>query len=220
MKKKVIIFGINDFAGLANYYISSDSDYEVCGFSVSKDFMPVDNIFNGLQVVNFDFVESYFNPKDYYFFAPMSASKMNKTREAIYHAIKAKGYQFISYVSTKATVLSNEIGENCFILENNTIQPFVTIGNNTVIWSGNHIGHHTSIRDHVMITSHVVISGHCEIENNCFLGVNSTVSNGVKLADGTLVSLASVIERNTSAWSVYKGNPAEKLSIPSYRIRL
>ena len=220
MKKKVIIFGINDFAELANFYLGSDSNYEVSGFSVTKEYMPENNLFKELPVVDFEFIEHLFNPNDYYFFAPLAASKMKKFREKIYYSIKAKGYQMISYISNKATVLTKDIGENCFILEDNTIQPFVKIGDNVVIWSGNHIGHHTFLKNHVTITSHVVISGHCEIGNNCFLGVNSTISNGVKLADGTLVSLASVIEKNTSAWSVYKGNPAEKLSIPSYRVKL
>ena len=71
---------------------------------------------------------------------------------------KKKGYDFYSYVSPKATVLTNKIGENCFILEDNTIQPFVEIGNNCVLWSGNHIGHHGKIDDHVFITSHCVVS--------------------------------------------------------------
>ena len=53
----------------------------------------------------------------------------------------------------------HEIGENCFIFEDNTIQPFVKIGDDVVLWSGNHIGHHAEIGDHCFISSHVVISG-------------------------------------------------------------
>ena len=43
-------------------------------------------------------------------------------------------------------------GDNCFILEDNTIQPFVRIGNNVTLWSGNHIGHDSVIDDHCFIT--------------------------------------------------------------------
>lgn len=218
--KKVIIFGVNDFAELANYYINFDTDYEVVGFSVSKEYIPVSKKFCELPVVDFMDVEKFFSPSEYYFFAPMAPAKMNKIRERIYSEIKSKGYEFISYISSKATVLTKVIGENCFILEDNTIQPFVDIGSNSVIWSGNHIGHHSKVADNVTITSHVVISGHCEIGKNCFLGVNSTISNSVKLAEGTLVSLATVIENDTDPWSVYKGNPAEKFLIPSDRVRL
>jgi hypothetical protein len=53
------------------------------------------------------------------------------------------------------------VQENAFILEDNTIQPFVRIGPNVTLWSGNHIGHHSTVEDHVFIASHVVVSGVC-----------------------------------------------------------
>ncbi len=37
------------------------------------------------------------------------------------------------------------------LLEDNTIQPFVSIGNVT-LWSGNHIGHHSTIHDHYSVS--------------------------------------------------------------------
>jgi sugar O-acyltransferase (sialic acid O-acetyltransferase NeuD family) len=147
----------------------------------------------------------------------MTGRGMNKNRERIYLEAKAKGYEFISYVSSKATTFGNEIGENCFILEDNTIQPFTTIGNNVVLWSGNHIGHHGQIKDHVFFTSHVVMSGHCVIEPYCFFGVNSTIRDYLTIAEGTLVGMASAITKSTEAWGVYVGNPAEKRAIPSYK---
>ena len=66
------------------------------------------------------------------------------------------------------------------------MQPFVEIGDDVVMWSGNHIGHHTIVKDHVMVTSHVVISGACTIEPYCFFGVNSTVRDETIVARETL----------------------------------
>ena len=140
----------------------------------------------------------------------MSPVKMNKLREAVYNDIKAKGYELISYISTKATICHNEIGDNCFILEDNTIQPFTKIGNNVVLWSGNHIGHHSVIEDHVMFTSQVVMSGHCKIEKYSTLGVNSTLRDGVIISEGTFVAMGACITKNTEPWCMYKGNPAMK----------
>lgn len=141
----------------------------------------------------------------------MTASKMNHNRRALYEEGKSRGYSFISYVSSKATVLTSHIGENCFILEDNTIQPFVRIGNNVVLWSGNHIGHHSTIHDHVFFTSHIVLSGHCIVEEHCFFGVNATVRDAVTIAEGTLVAMGAVITKSTKAWDVYLGNPAKAL---------
>ena len=59
------------------------------------------------------------------------------------------------------------------IMEHNTIQPYVTIGENTILWSGNHVGHHTQIGKNVFIASHAVISGSVIVGENSFIGVNA-----------------------------------------------
>lgn len=207
---KIIIFGTQDFAELAHFYLENDSEHEVVAFCVNEAYLPENKSFKGLPVVPFETVEINFPTTEYQFFAPMSPTQMNRVREKVYHSIKAKGYQLISYISSKATWFNNPIGDNCFIFENNTIQPFVTIGNNVILWSGNHIGHHSIIKDHVMFTSHVVLSGHCVVENYCTLGVNSTIRDGVTLAEGTFVAMAASITKNTDEWGFYKGNPALK----------
>jgi sugar O-acyltransferase (sialic acid O-acetyltransferase NeuD family) len=144
---------------------------------------------------------------------------MNRDRERVFVDIKTKGYRMVSYLSSRATSFNNEIGENCFILEDNTLQPFTRIGNNVVLWSGNHIGHHGRIQDHVTITSHVVMSGHCDIGAYSFLGVNATLRDGICIGEGTFVAMAAAVMKNTEPWSVYKGNPATKLEMPSTRLK-
>lgn len=207
---KIIIFGIQDFAELAHYYLENDSEHEVVAFCVNNQYLPENKFFKGLPILPFETIEKEFSIKEFKFFAPMSPQQMNRQRESVYHAIKTKGYEMISYVSSKATLFDNPIGDNCFILENNTIQPFTSIGNNVVLWSGNHIGHHSIIKDHIMFTSHVVLSGHCIIENYCTLGVNATIRDGLTIAEGTFVAMAASVIKNTEPWSMYKGNPAIK----------
>lgn len=213
---KVIIFGILDTAQLAHFYFKHDSDHEVIAFSVSKEYLSDSITFNGLPIIPFEDVENVYNPSDYHFFAPMTARKMNRLRESIYYQIKGKGYNCVSYVSSKATVFPHtEIGENCFILEDNTIQPFTPIGNNVVLWSGNHIGHHGEIKDHVFFTSHVVLSGHCIVEPYCFFGVNSTIRDHIHVAEGSLIAMGSCVTKDTEPWGVYKGSPARKSKVLS-----
>jgi len=208
---KVVIFGVQDFASLAHFYLKHDSEHEVVAFSVSEDYMPADAMFEGLPVVPFEQVESRYPAGDFHFFAPMSHRRMNGLRAEVYAGIKAKGYELISYVSSKATRFpGSPIGDNCFILEDNTIQPYVEIGNNVVMWSGNHIGHHSVIKDHVLFTSHVVLSGHCVVEPFSFFGVNATIRDNAHIAEGTLVAMAAAVTRDTEPWGVYKGSPAKK----------
>jgi sugar O-acyltransferase (sialic acid O-acetyltransferase NeuD family) len=208
---KIIVFGVLDTAELAHYYLTHDSEHEVAAFTINRQYIEHDS-FKGVPVVAFEDVETIFSPSEYSFFAPMTGRNMNRNREGIYNEAKAKGYQFISYISSRATIFDKSvIGENCFILEDNTIQPFTTVGNNVVMWSGNHIGHHGQIKDHVFFTSHVVLSGHCVVESYSFFGVNSTIRDYTPIAQGTLVGMGSAITRETEEWGIYIGNPAKKV---------
>lgn len=208
---RIIVFGTRDLASLAHFYLQQDSPHEVVAFSTTKAFLPQERHFEGLPVVAFEDVERQFAPDTHRFFAPMSHQGMNRRREEIYRRIKSKNYRLISYVSSLATSFSNvEVGENCFVLEDNTIQPFVRIGDNTVLWSGNHIGHHSVIGDHVFFTSHVVLSGRCRVENHAFLGVNSTIRDGVRIGEGSLIGMGACVTGDTDPWSVYMGVPAKR----------
>lgn len=207
---KVVIFGLLDTAELAHWYLINDSEHEVVAFCVNDKYKDRTD-FRGLPVVSFEEIEKIYPPEDFKLFAPMTGRKMNQLREKVYIDGKKAGYNYISYISSKATVCGNEIGENCFILEDNTLQPFTKIGNNIVMWSGNHIGHHGEINDHVFFTSHVVLSGHCSVDSYCFFGVNATIRDYSHLAKGTLLSMGSnLVAQKTEEWGVYVGNPAVK----------
>lgn len=205
---KIVVFGTEKNAQLANYYLENDSEHEVVAFTVHERLCNAEE-YCGKPVIPFEDITNSYPPKEYKLFAPLSGKGLNKIRESVYIEGKEKGYGFISYISSKATVLTNHIGENCFILEDNTIQPFVKIGNNCVLWSGNHIGHHSVVHDHVFFTSHIVISGQCEIESYSWFGVNSTIRDKLKIAEGSLIGMASCITRNTAPYTIYLGVPGK-----------
>ena len=139
---------------------------------------------------------------------------MNRDRQRFYNEAKAKGYHLISYVSSRAILCNNCIGDNCFILEGVNIQPFATVGNNTVIWCYSHIGHHTSVGNNVFISG-AGVSGRCTIGDNSYISANAVIDANVTLAEGTLAGIASVISRDTKPWSIYTGHPARKRKISS-----
>ena len=145
---------------------------------------------------------------------------MNKLRQQKYHEAKQKGYQLVSYISSKATVLCppEDIGDNCFILENNTIQPFVKVGNNVTIWSGNHIGHHSHIGDHCFITSHCVIAGNVTIHDYCFIGINATINNEITIHERAFIGPNAWINKNVEARQVVLGNPSRISTVSSDKL--
>jgi sugar O-acyltransferase (sialic acid O-acetyltransferase NeuD family) len=200
---QLIIFGTGDIAQIANYYFEIDSAHEVVAFCVNQAYVTATE-FEGKPVVAFEDITKIYPPSAYKMFIAMSYAKLNKTRAEKYHQAKALGYELVSYLSSKATYLSQfEHGDNCFIFEDNTIQPFVKIGSNVTLWSGNHIGHHSTIEDHNFISSHVVISGHCLIKSYCFLGVNATLHNNVTIETENLIAAGATIAKSTHEKEVY-----------------
>jgi UDP-3-O-[3-hydroxymyristoyl] glucosamine N-acyltransferase len=108
------------------------------------------------------------------------------------------------------------MGDNVFIFEDNTIQPFVKMGSNIVMWSGNHIGHHSVLGNHLFISSHVVISGHCTVGDYCFFGVNSTVGNNINIGKDCLIGAGCLIVKDTGDGKLFKGTPAKADEISVY----
>ena len=100
------------------------------------------------------------------------------------------------------------------------MQPYVEIGNNVILWSGNHIGHHSVINDHNFISSHVVISGHCIIEENCFIGVNSTFAHKLTIKKETLIGAGAILAKNTEEKGIYVPPKSVKLDKTSDQIKL
>lgn len=219
MKKPLVIFGAGDIAQLAHFYFSTDSGYEVVAFTVDSSYR-TGNSFCDLPVVAFEELDKQYNPGKYAVFIALSYSKLNALRKNKYLAVKALGYQLASFVSSRATVLNEgRIGENCFIFEDNTIQPFVTIGNNVTLWSGNHIGHHSTIKDHCFIASHVVVSGGVEIGEQCFIGVNATLRDHIKIGEKCVIGAGALLLADAEPEGVYMGAATERSRIPSSRLR-
>lgn len=219
MKKTLVIFGTGDIAQLAHYYFSTGSEYEVTAFAVDANYIR-DSEFCGLPVVEFEGVANKYSPENYDFFIALSYSKLNAIRKEKFLAAKEKGYKLASFISSRATVLNDgKIGENCFVLEDNTIQPFVRIGNNVTLWSGNHIGHHSIIRDHTFIASHAVISGGVEIGEQCFVGVNATLRDHIKIGDRCVVGAGALLLADAAPEGIYIGTATERSKVPSTRLR-
>lgn len=219
MKKPLVIFGTGDIAQLAHYYFITDSSYEVVAFTVDVNYIN-ESEFCGLPVVAFEDVAKNYPPDSYDFFVALSYSKLNAVRKEKFLAAKEMGYKLVSYISSRATVLNEgSIGENCFIFEDNTVQPFVTIGNNVTLWSGNHIGHHSVIHDHTFIASHVVISGGVEIGEQCFIGVNATLRDHIKIGDRCIVGAGALLLADAAPEGVYIGTATERSKVPSARLR-
>jgi sugar O-acyltransferase (sialic acid O-acetyltransferase NeuD family) len=217
-KKKLVIIGDGETAELAYEYFTSDSDYEVNAFVVEQQYLSKTSLFN-IPVIPLEELKTRFSPDIYDVFVAVSYTKLNRVRKKLFYEVKCMGYKCASYISSHAFVWRGvEIGENCFIFENNVIQYKVRIGNNVTLWSGNHIGHRSIIHDNCFISSHVVVSGYCEIGKNCFLGVNSCLADNIKIAEDCFIGMGAVVNNNTEIGRIYQGSPAQPHKISVYKI--
>ncbi|RUL70914.1 acetyltransferase [Dyella choica] len=208
MPKPLVLIGAGEFAQIACEYFQHDSDYEVRAFSVEREYLKQPTLMDR-PVVALESLQADYPPDEVDVFVAVPASQLNRLRTRLYQQAKAKGYRFARYISSRAFVWRNaEVGENSFIFENNVIQPFVRIGNNVVLWSGNHVGHRTVVHDHVFVASHAVISGYCEIGEHSFVGVNATFNDHVKVAPDCVIGSGALVVKDTEPGKVYVGSPA------------
>ena len=194
--KDLIIFGNGKIAEVVFYYAKNECNLNVLAFTVDREFVK-NNSFHGLPLIPFDEIESQFSPSDFAIFVAIGYQDLNKLRESKYKEAKAKGYEIINVISSKANLPENvKIGENCFIMPPSLVHPHVVIGNNTFVWSGAMIGHHSVIGDHCWLTSCCNISGVVSTGDNCFFAVNATVGHGVKIGSGCFIGANALITKN------------------------
>src|SRR6266566_3313088 len=123
----LVIFGAGD--------IARHSRHSVVAFTVDRAYRQADT-FLDLPLVDFEDIASAFPPSRFGMFIALSYAKMNHVRADKYTQARALGYTLATYISSKCTWLTDHLpGDNCFILEDNTIQPFVRIGSDVTLWS-------------------------------------------------------------------------------------
>lgn len=204
---KIIIFGTKEVSCLAKYYFEKDSIHDPFCFCENESYIK-ESFVEGFPVISFEEIENHlYSNKDYAFFVPLYDNQIRKNKA---EEVKSKGYELVNYISSKSIVLTNQIGENCFIMENNVVQPYVKIGNNNIFWSGNHIGHHSVIKNNIFFSSHVVLSGNCLVEDYCWFGVNSCIRDNITISEGSFISMGSVVTKKTKSYKKYTGNPARE----------
>lgn len=216
---KIVVFGAGQIAELAEFYFTHDSPHEVAAFVVDGAYLQ-ETSFCGRPVVATEEVAAQFAPTDHGAFVAVSYAKINAVRTEKLTAMRALGYDIVSYVSSRATTFAGfSPGANAFILENNTIQPFARVGENVTLWSGNHIGHHSVIEDNVFIASHIVISGGVTIGRNTFIGVNATLRDHITVGERCVIGAGACVMKDLDDEAVVPAPTTEPAPIKSSRLR-
>jgi sugar O-acyltransferase (sialic acid O-acetyltransferase NeuD family) len=200
---RIVIFGIGRGADVATRYLRDDSPHEVVAYTVDDAYADRKE-FMGRPVIPFSRVESEIPPGESQMFVPLGFQGMNALRAEKFAEARKKGYSLASYVSSRVSAWEMpKVGENCFILEGNVFNYDVTVGDDVVLWSANHVGDLSVIGDHAWLSSHVVLSGEVTVGAYSFLGVNATVSNHVRVGERSYIGANTLITQDTAPDSVY-----------------
>ena len=214
----VVIAGTGTMAEVVAKYFSAGSPYEVVAFAATREFI-TEPEFHRRPVVDFaELASGPYGPSAAKMFVAIGYARMNRTRARFYREAKQMGYELVSYIHPSVPLWpSNEIGDNVFIFEDNTIQPFVSIGADTILWSGNHIGHHSQIGEHCFISSHVVVSGKCQVGDYSFIGVNSTLRDGISVGKGCFLGAGTLLAKSAADGALFAPEATEPHKISAAR---
>ena len=217
-RERLILIGTGAFAQVAYEYFTHDSPYEVVGFSVEKEFFDAPALF-GVPVVPFEELTERFAPEDHHFFVAITYLGLNKVRARLYDLARGQGYRAASYVSPEAFVWNNvQLGEHCFVFEKAVIQPFATVGDDVIFWSGCFIGHHSTIANHCFVAAHSAVNGTAAVGDYSFLGANSTIANHVSVAGNCIVSAGSHVMSDVEEGQVVLGTWRKKTLTSTSRL--
>lgn len=212
MTKPVVIFGNSTFASLAWYCLTHDSPSQVEAFTVDRAYLQ-EPTHEGLPVVPFEDLPSHYAPSEVRLLIPLGYAHINSLRKERYLQAKALGYEFISYISSRASTWPDlKVGENCLIYEHAIIQPFARLGDNVIIRSGAHISHHCEVGSHSFIAAGACFGGNATTSEQVFVGLGAILRDGIHLAERSFIGAGAVVVANTEADGVYLGNPARKIT--------
>jgi sugar O-acyltransferase (sialic acid O-acetyltransferase NeuD family) len=212
---KIIVFGLGQTSEIVDYYLSHDSAHQVVAYTVDEDHIQQES-HKGKPVVPFEQVQETYPPVDYEMFIAIGYADLNKIREKKYIAAKVKGYTLVSYISSRAGLFTDTpVGDNCFILEHQSVQPFSRIGNNCFVWGGTLIAHHATIRDHCWIASEASIAGNSTVGERCFLGINSTIGHMVDIGNDCVIGAGALVTKSAPDGTVFITKSTEPYKLNS-----
>lgn len=220
MSRDLVIFGTRQIAEVLGWYFEHESDYRVVAYTVDGAFLK-ESTFQDRPVVPFEEITQRFPPETHDMFVAISYQKMNRIRSEKFSAAVEAGYMLAHHVSPQARVWDRLVVKpNTFIMEHNVIQPFSQIGQDTILWAGNHIGHHATIGDHCFLASHIVVSGAVSVGDYTFIGVNATLRDGINVGPRCLIGAGALLLEDTQPEQVFMAERTQPSRVPSSRVRI
>ena len=168
----------------------------------------MNNEFYGLPVFPFEHIQDFVDINNTEFVLGLGYSQMNRVREEKFNECKERGYIVHTFISPKAIVYTDKIGEGSIIMPGVYIGPYSNIGVGNVIRANSVLSHHDNVGNFNWIADGCIFGGGVSVDNNSFVGLGSTIRNEISIANYTFIGAHSYLSRNTMPESVLMGVPA------------
>jgi sugar O-acyltransferase (sialic acid O-acetyltransferase NeuD family) len=215
--QQLVIFGVKNFAEIAHYYFTHDSDHAVAAFTVDGAYLR-ESTCAGLPVVPFEELERHFPPEQYGMFVAVGIGGVNARRAAKVAEAEARGYSLASFISSKADHAPDlHVGPNSMVMERSVLQPFVRIGRDSILWSSTRVGFHGSIGDHCWLVCPIT-GERVTVGDYSFIGLNATIAPTVTIGKRNIIGAGALIMKDTKDDEVYRGQASSASRVPSHRL--
>lgn len=213
--KPVVVFGAGKIAEVVSYLMREEAARDVVAFTVDRAFVPGAEK-DGLPVVPFDEVEHRFPPADFDMFVALGYHDLNALRQRKVAEAKAKGYALPAFVHPRSGLPANTVvGDNCFVMNDVLVHPYVSLGDNVFVWSGAVIGHHTAIGPHCWITSGANIAGVVSVGSNCFFAINATIAHGVTIGNECFLGANTLVTKSADSGQTFVAESTKPFRLTS-----
>jgi len=140
-----------------------------------------------------------------------TASALDSTlRRNLLNKYVDRGFRFPPIISPDALVYTEtQHKPGTLVLDRAIINAGAEVGSYCLVNTGAIIEHDCLVGNHSIISSNATLGGHVELEGSVFIGIGSTVKDGVKIGKDIVVGAGSSVISDLYEAGTYYGNPAK-----------
>ena len=141
-----------------------------------------------------------------YAFIGIGQIKTASVRQNLYGNLRALGYTFPIFISSKAYVSSfASLCNGTIVMPGAVIGAGANVGENSIINSQALVEHNTFIGDHCHISTGARINGNVDVGKGSFIGSGAILREGVRIGENSVIGAGQVILKDVPVGSVIRG---------------